>query len=779
MKRNTSFIAILLGVAFILGSFPALYAQESASEEFTLEEITVTAEKRAVNVQDIAMSVSAVLGADIRDRAQNTLEAVLRDIASVELGYGNRGAWVNIRGVGHYVDTSLADPAVAVMEDNIYNGNSLASFDNMYDIERVEVLRGPQGTLYGRNATGGTVNVISKRPTREFEMTGNLQVGDYNLHHFDGAINFAISEKWAGRVAVLRETRDGYLSSGDLDSNAFGARIKLLYEPSNSFSVLATYEYAWNYDHGSNTVPAPGSAGNLPCLGPPNTCGYAKPDANRDGVADDVLDADLNETADLDGDGWPDGDGIPDLVQTGWVVPAGADEWTNDEWHPGGSSYVLRKAYSLEINWDFGWGVLTAIPAFAESYNHNVDDHLDGLSQNRGVQAYDLGEGQRNARDQTSGELRIASPSDSDWFWIAGYYYMKSDNKRIGFLMQDPTTWADDQYHVATLNNPIYSTAFFGQTTYPVTDRFRVTGGIRFANDKEKRDFRIGGSYSTGEVFYDTGWITYNSDVNSTTYKAGIEFDVAEDSMLYAQIATGFKQGGLNTTAPPRPFKPEELTAYELGIKNRFLDNRMQLNLEAYYYYYDQMQCQMPDSAPIGDTGQMQGFMAIVNAEEGTNKGLDLEMDYLFTKNDKATVTLSYMNSELGHFVLPPNPFQTVPAPFDMTGQPFANAPKWAVGLSYEHTWMLDNGATVTGHIDSKISAGYHKGFEYQFPYNWNESYHRSNANLTYSTEDGKWSVSAWVANIENGAQYTWAVPFYRQMIKPPRTFGMTVSFRY
>jgi outer membrane receptor protein involved in Fe transport len=188
------------------------------------------------------------------------------------------------------------------------------------------------------------------------------------------------------------------------------------------------------------------------------------------------------------------------------------------------------------------------------------------------------------------------------------------------------------------------------------------------------------------------------------------------------------------------------------------------------------MQIQMPKMMEIGDTGQFDMAMMIINAEEGSNKGIDLEMGYLFTKNDKATVTFAYMNSELGHFILPPNPFRTVPAPYDMTGQPFANAHEWAVDLGLEHTWMLDNGDTVTGKIDSKISAGYHKGFEYQ---NWNEGFHRSNANRTYRTEDGKWSAGVWITNIENGAQYTWAVPFWREMIKPPRTFGMTIAFRY
>jgi iron complex outermembrane receptor protein len=146
------FFSIFLVMVMVIGYFPDVYAQDIESE-FTLEEITVTAEKRAEDVQRIALSVTAVSGDTIRESAQNTLEDVLRNIASVEVGYANRGGQVNIRGIGSYVDTSLADPAVAIIQDNIYNGNSLATFANMYDTDRVEVLRGPQGTLYGRNAT--------------------------------------------------------------------------------------------------------------------------------------------------------------------------------------------------------------------------------------------------------------------------------------------------------------------------------------------------------------------------------------------------------------------------------------------------------------------------------------------------------------------------------------------------------------------------------------------------------------------------------------------------
>jgi iron complex outermembrane receptor protein len=769
-KSKTCLFIILLGMMFILGSFPSVNAQQSSSDEFTLEEITVTAEKRTEDVQKVALSVTAVTGDLIRESAQNTLQDVLRNIASVEVGYSNRGGQINIRGIGSYVDTALADPAVAVIEDNIYNGNSLATFGNMYDTQRVEVLRGPQGTLYGRNATGGTINVVSNTPSHEFELTGNAQFGDYNLKHFDGAVNFPLSEKWAARVAFLRETHDGYLSSGDMDLNVLGTRAKVLYEASDNFSVLATYEYFWEKDHGSNSVPLPGSKGNLPRLGPPPSFGYTKPDVNNDGIADDYLDADGNIVA--------GGNGTPDLIDTGWIVPVGADEWTVDEWHPAGLLYSRKTAYSLQFDWDFRWGLLTAIPSYAETYNHNVDSHLAGISQSTSMD-YTDSESQENAREQTSAEVRLTSPSDSAFKWLGGFYYMSSKNVAIGGPNeQDPTTWRDDKYHVGLRSEPILSSAIFGQATYPVTDSFRMTGGIRAAKDTLKKTYRIGLSNTGGDVLYDTGWQKYSQDINSTTYKFGVEFDPAEESMLYAQVATGFKQGGLNTTAPPTGFKPEELVAYELGMKNRFMDNRMQLNFEVFFYNYENMQAQMPDFAPIGDTGQTDMIMKIMNADTGKLKGADMELMYLLTEHDLVNISASYLSSEIGGFILPPNPFGN-DSSFDMEGRQMSSSPKWAGTIAYEHTWEVESGATFTARLDTKISAGYYRTLEQWQPYAWNDGYHRSNFNATFRPAEGKWSAGVWVKNIENGAQYTWSVPFWRAQIKDPRTFGMNISLKY
>ncbi|MDB9822235.1 hypothetical protein OAC89_00865 [Deltaproteobacteria bacterium] len=157
---------------------------------------------------------------------------------------------------------------------------------------------------------------------------------------------------------------------------------------------------------------------------------------------------------------------------------------------------------------------------------------------------------------------------------------------------------------------------------------------------------------------------------------------------------------------------------------------------------------------------------------------LTLRWITFFTANDLLTVSLSYLNSEIGELVLPPNPFG-LSGPFDMTGRQMSSSPEWAGTIAYEHTWNLDNGATVTSRIDTKISAGYYRTLEQWQPYAWNKGYNRSNFNVTYRSADGMWSAGAWAKNLENGAQYTWSVPFYRAMIKAPRTFGATFSFRY
>jgi len=741
---------LFLGLGLVLVTFPTVYSQDEASDEFTLEEITVTAEKRTQDVQKTAIAVTAIAGDAISEKALNTLGEVMKGLAGVEVAGSISGGQIYIRGVGAY---GGGEPATAVMLDDVYSGRSLTISQAMYDVERVEVLRGPQGTLYGRNATGGLVNVNTKNPIDTFETLANFQLGDYNLKHFDGAVNMPISEKWAARVALLRETRDGYLSCGGNASNIFSTRIKLSYKPNDDLSVIGSFDYTWQKGHGNNTVPVPGSAGKLPTMFP-----------------------------------WADST----IPANGWIVPAGAlpeeaaSEWDNDEWHPAGYLYSTRKVGTLAINWDLGWGQVTIIPSYSDEYSENIDNMLMGVGTSA-TKEFSDNDRQTSIRKTYSVETRLASPADSAFTWMIGVYGMKMD-RPAAEEPQDPTTYDDSSWHYVTYRDPDTTYAIFGQTTYPVTDQFRVTGGLRYSTDENGMKYRYGNSnvdpshpLYDGDSVYDSGMLSFEQSVSSLTYKAGIEFDAGDASMLYAQVATGFKQGGLNQTAPPSEYKPEELVAYEVGAKNRFLDGRMQLNLEGYYYQYTNMQAQFAEATTIGDSGSTGGRapQKIFNAETGTNKGFDVEFDYLFTKNDKLKMTLAYINATYGKLTLPPNPDWGSTDSFPLTGRTVAMSPKWVFGLGYDHTWYAESGASVIAGFDTKISSGYYTTAEQYLAGAWQESYTRSNILVSYFSADGKWSSSVWAKNLEDDAQTLYIVPFYRRFINDPRTFGMTISFNF
>jgi len=787
----TGFIALCLNLWIL----PVTFAQD-ATEEFTLEEITVTAEKRVENVQKTSIAITAISADTIRTEALNTLGAAMKDAAGVEVASSITGGQIYIRGIGAYG----GEPSTAVLFDEVYSGRTTAISSAMYDVGRVEVLRGPQGTLYGKNATGGIVNVVSNNPTDNFEILGNMQIGNFNLKHFDGAINLPLSEKWAARVALLQETRDGYLSCGAADSNKFSTRVKLLYKASDKFSVLATYDYNWEKSHGNNTVPIPGSAGKLPLMfqgGPPGTppsgnmkdYGWKVPDENGDGIADDLGDP---TTYSAGGPPGPGGggpanlnpDGIPDIVQTGWIVPAGSDAWTNDRWHPAGSFTNKQKIFSIKIDLDMNWAQLTLIPSYTEVSSLNVDNMLLGIATSV---VKSLGTGQGRDSQQYTAEARLASPADSAFKWLVGFYGMKMPQQEMN--QQDPTTYNDANWHFVNERDPDTTMALFGQGTFPITDWFRVTGGIRTSTDTNATDYRYGNSQvpasnplyadTNGTGVYDSGWLHYEQDVKSTTYKAGIEFDPGENSMVYAQISTGFKQGGLNMTLPPKEYKPEELVAYEFGSKNRFMNGRMQLNLEGYYYKYTNMQAQLPVEYTVAATGSTERAQAIFNAKEGTNKGVDIELDYLVTQNDKVNAALALVDAKYGELLIPANPDFGGGGNLQLKGRQVAMSPDWCIKLGYEHTVNLDNGAFFTVGFDTKISDGYWTTAEQYLAGAYQDRYTRSNFNASYTTEDGKWVTSVSGKNLENHAQTNFIVPFYRRFVNEPRTFVLNVSYKF
>ena len=804
MKKSFMFFfTVTMGLSLILGSFPVVHAQETSSDEFTLEEITVTAEKRSVDIQKTALAVTAVSGADIADKAVSNISDLLDSLAAVKVMSGPMGGKIFIRGIGSNLDTNLASPSVALQKDSVYMGQSEAVMGSLYDIERVEVLYGPQGTMYGKNAAGGQVNIITKSPSDKFETSGGLSLGSYKLANYNAALNVPLSSKWAARLAIDQQNHDAYIDDGSGTSNKFGSRIKLSYKPTDKLSILLTTEYTSDKSVNMNTVPVPGSAGKLPVtMGPPPSFGWTVPDANLDGVADDLLDANGNTVA--------GGNGIPDIVDTGWEQVTSGDPWSNDIYHPAPKNNSTYETASMQVDWDMGFSKLTLIPTYNKNKRILWSNMFEGISRGGDLQEQSFSESQLTA------EARLANSDDSKLIWTVGAYWYKSENKEINgvttdLLVQAATTWesgssgrdgtvaphTSDNVYTANYRSPQDSLSAFGQATFPVTDKFRLTGGIRWNGDNNNLKYRIviydvsaTGKYAAsyydqtteidGRHQYDSGLIKETIKSSPITYKAGFEYDLDTNKMLYSSYTTGYKNGGLNIqgVTPPTAYDPEEVDSYSLGIKSRFMDNRFQLNAEAYYYDYTGYQVQSEVKGvydPI--RGTTQNPMIVVNADKGTNAGLEISTDWMMTANDRLTTTVAYMKTKLGHIVLPVSPWST--SPMDLTGTDLPKAPHFSGTLGYEHTFNLDDGGTITPKFDTKLSGGFWNTHEKFLAGSYTDSYMMSDFYLTYAASSGRYNVALWIKNLENAAVTDYVYPLYRRVLMEPRTSGITFNVKF
>jgi iron complex outermembrane receptor protein len=686
-----------------------------------LPTVVITAEHRPVTIQKTAGSITAIGGEDLRDHGQTTLESVLQDIPAVEMQGSPQGGQVFIRGVGANGDSNWVDPSVSLNFDGIYSGRAERVFASMYDVDRVEILRGPQGTLYGRNATGGSINIISNLPGRKREGTLNTQVGNFNLRHLDGALNLPAGDMLAFRLALLREKRDGYFSNGGGASDLTGARLKALFKPSDNWSLLATIDTIESKGRGVTSVPRAYSADVPPIVN------------------------------------WP-------------VYPDYGNPWTVDSAHLADVTDARFTTWSLQADWNLGWGLLTAIPAVTHSSRYVLSNLI-------------LGEQTASTweEDQTTAELRLASPESSAIKWVAGLYGYKSSNVQTGLgVLSTFAAGTLDNYGGA--NTPSSSKAAFGQLTIPLSEVLRATAGIRYTRDRKDYAYAVRSTIGA----YDSGQQTARNAYSALTYKAGIEYDLAPASLLYAQVSTGYKAGGFSTSAvPPVAYVPEKLRAFELGSKNRFLGNRLQLNTELYYYQYDNFQAQYPDFAapdPNPDCATVAGGCPngvfdqfVVNAGRGVNQGGELELRYRATNADEFGAGISYAHARYGDFAIPALAY--------LNGTAVTNTPARAANLSYEHTWDLANGATVAVRGAIKFSDGYRVTLARGMPggdlNTYQPGYHRSNASLTYSSAAEDWNLSAWVKNIENRAQLTNALPFGRVQVNDPRSFGLNVGYKF
>jgi len=712
-------------------------------------DIVVTAQRRSENLQRTALAVSAVSGDALLRAGVVQPQDLTKVVPALKLAaIGGSGTVVTIRGVGTFPGNPYAEPGVAVNLDGVYLARSGGPNGLFYDLERVEVLKGPQGTLYGRNATAGAINIIAKKPTDSFGVEGSIEGGNYNFYRGVLAVNVPLGEGAAMRASGTISRRDGYFDDGYSDDKTEGGRLQLKLEPTSRLEILLSADYAHTGGKGPNGVLSPYLDPSHPFRG-----------ASRDGTNE------LFQAVSLALTGGMNPNFIPPILDDGHV--------NQRNW-----------GVSATIDYDLGPAKLTIIPAYRDSKNKY-------LMYNAG---FPVSSNERSKA--TSVEARLASNGSGPLTWLLGGYFFR---EHVDFDLD-----ANNGVSVSNTSPDLVTKSYaaFGQLTYSLTSNLRATGGLRFTREEKSQGGSFGfvippeGAGACGAFDSATSFCTFplNGELNASrlTYKAGLEYDAGPNSLLYANVSTGFKAGGFYGSQAPNTFRPEKLTAYTFGAKNRFFDNKLQFNLEVFYWdYKDQQITHVGPVRPIGFT--------VITENAGKSRLYGAEADLIWSPSarDMFHANVQYLNTKYTdlHYtqttlagppatVCPTTPVAGQPeVVVNCSGNPVMLSPKWTANLSYSHRFPLANGSELEAQVGTQIQSGYWTGIEY-LPGERQKASTVSNASLTYRPDGSRFTISAYIDNIEDSTvkAFAFVQPVLGMpvvILKAPRTFGGRVTFNF
>jgi len=670
---------------------------------------------------------------------------------------------VIIRGVTTAVVNVFGDPSVAVNMDGVYLARPTSLHGLFYDLDRVEVLKGPQGTLYGRNATGGAVNLVSRQPT--YSLGGDLEAeyGNYNEFLTTGDLNVPLTQNLAARLAFQTVRHDGYFSDGTGDEDQQAVRLAIRADPTADLKVLLRGDYDHEDDRGQGATAYCSSVSPAPV----NFAGQLCP---------------------AGGAFYGPSPWTSIVTQSQTLTPPGLKPLPNTAFNNGDHWGV-----SNETDWRVLGGALTFLPAFRS-------DDVNYLSPDAGGMIREI-----EHSHQTSAELRFASNDSQPLRYILGGYVF--DGATNGTGIYDAQNAGVNP--VQTLDVSDFTYAAFGQATWAITDRFRLVGGLRYTYERKKSDSENTiYTYFTPQAsplvpstaFPVLNFATIGSKAwDQTNWKAGFEFDLTPKSLLYANVSTGFKAGGFYFNPIPGgtdTYNPEKVTAYTAGLKNRFWNDRVQLNLEAFDMEYTGQQIASLLFAQLGPAEIP--YFPNENAGKARIQGAEADGQFLFTPNTLLSADVQYINAKYKSLVyqsgVPADvcPSTFVPPPngpvfsIDCSGRPELMTPKWTVNLGAQQTFPLSSGGDLVLGVNTRYETGRYTNLSYD-AYTFVPGYWRTNATLTYNTPGNRFSVTGFVNNIENkavpeavGTGLTFpTVPLLPVTLKPPRTFGVRIGAHF
>lgn len=717
--RGFSMTALAVAAALAAQGATAQVEGSAASDQGTpigtLEEIVVTAEKRTTSAQSTAIALNVFTSEALRESGIGDIGQLTNVAPTVNFGQNAGATTVALRGVSSRDITEIGDPAVAINIDGVFLQRPTGMNASFYDVERIEVLRGPQGTLYGRNATGGVINIITAKPTQTLGGYAAMTAGNYDTMNAEGAINLPLTSTLAMRASFVSRSHDGYRNNGSAgrgdDEDAQGGRLQFLYEPTDRLSILLSG--SWLQQQGIGPV-------------------Y---------------------------------DGIP-FASTQTVPPTDVDKVRSFALSTRGDLDVTRKNALLQVDYDLDFATLTYLGGYVGlDFQHLWDN--DGQAN----LFFDYDRDERS--EDFSHELRLASNNKQGFVWQAGfYYYDQSIDLNNNFLLSPNRVPVSVREYHFDVDSESY--AAFGQASLDFTDRLKASAGVRYSKDEKSRSgFSYVGSLtqdvSSGTAVRAFSTENTSAESDKVTWHAGLDYQLTPANLLYAKVDTGYKSGGFTLVAP---YDPETLTAYEIGSKNRFLADAMQVNLAAFYYdYEDQQVTQFISSGPL--TGQS----TVLNAGSSEIYGAEAETTWLVTDETQLDFSVAYLSAEFTDFDV-----ASGASNLSLEGNKVIQSPEWSLSAGLQHTFVI-GGGTLTPRVQSQYRSSSYLTF-YNRPNDRQEPYTQTDATLTYKPNDESWSVQAFIRNLEDTLVLTNADqggPYgaTRYQFAAPQTYGVRLQVNW
>jgi iron complex outermembrane receptor protein len=713
----------------LLRSLLLCAAATTAAAE-TVDEIVVTSQKRSQTLQEIPAAVTVLDDASLEIRGVTTLADVQNLIPSVRLQKESASTEIYIRGVGSTLDVPMIEPPNAYNINGVYVPREVTSA-TLIDVERMEVLPGPQGTLYGRGAIGGVLNTITRRPGNDFETRIMVEAGNYSLLRATVTQNIPLGDNAALRGTLSYHDHDGYLMSGADSADDLAGFLAFEASPGDDLTV-----HVWTHLESRD-----GYAANLVSKGSvdkPRSQAFPNSDP-----WDDRLEGDLEPFATLG------------------PITAQYRDWDT----------TLAGA---EINWNLSDKLtLTYLPSYLdfEWRQEYWLTHKDG----------DFNE----TIDQQTHELRLAYTNGGPFSWLVGLYDYEIETAGQLFIQfgpdelfptSPPGLWLNA---VDVRDHKLAGTALFGELTYAVSEQLRLVAGGRVSNDKRtgagfQPDIVVGPAVDEDPIALFTGTApplyANKEHWDHIDWKLGFEFDASADSMLYATAQTGFQPGTFDLF-PDAVTKESELLAFTAGARNRLLDGRLILNNEIFYYTYDNLLTQAFDAAT--GTNRLTNADVIIYGDQ-----LDLAYAPASMPDTKLMLSVGYLHARYDDFL---NDELDV---FNATQM--QNAPDWTVTLGIVHEWRLAGGYSIEANIASRYESGYWGDFSHS-PGIYQSAYMKTDAALTWQSSPGDWSAGVWVKNLENQDVQSAAAtgnPFTdpgpgAPFLEAPRTYGVRFAVNF